>query len=152
MALLDTTPARPVATRGRSRAGLLRRGRYGENPLVPYLFILPHLILFLTFIGFATVLGFWISLHKFDYLQPTHPFIGLRNYQHLLFAPDDIFHEYFFSSMGNTLLFVAMSVPPLVILGLLVANLLNSKFRGRSFFRAVYLAPWALSGVVSTLR
>ena len=93
----------------------MRRGRYGEHPLLPYLFVLPHLIFFMIFIGFATVLGFWISLHKFDFLQPVHPFIGLRNYVHLLLTPGDLYHDYFFAALGNTLIFVLMTVPALVI-------------------------------------
>ena len=151
---MAVTPTTSItrASGGRGRARLLRRGRYGEHPLLPYLFVLPHLIFFMTFIGFATVLGFWISLHKFDFLQPVHPFIGLRNYVHLLLTPGDLYHDYFFSALGNTFIFVLMTVPALVILGLLLANLLNTRFRGRDFFRAVYLAPWALSAaVVATL-
>ena len=72
--------------------GLMRRGRYGENPLLPYLFILPHLIFFMIFIGFATMLGFWISLHKFDFLQPVHPFKLQRvfNNRHV----ENLFREY----------------------------------------------------------
>lgn len=148
MSVAGTTPQGVAVAGGRGKARLLRRSRYGESPFIPYLFILPHLILFLIFVAFSTGLGFFISLEKFDFLQPVHPFIGLRNYEHLLFEPSDLFHQYFFDAMANTLLFVVMSVPALIILGLLLANLLNTRFRGRNFFRALYLAPWALSGAV----
>ncbi|MEJ7653605.1 MAG: sugar ABC transporter permease [Chloroflexia bacterium] len=53
--------------------------------------------------------------------------------------------------MRNTLVFVAYSVPPLVFVALVLAVLLNGKYRGRNFFRAVYFAPWALSAVVAAL-
>lgn len=152
---MATTPA-SLGTTGKSkRSPLLGRGRYGESRILPYLFILPHLILFGTFIGFATLLGFYVSLHSFSFLRQTqgkpNPFIGLRNYEHLLFEPGNLYHQRFFDALGNTFLFVLMTVPVLVILGMLLANLLNAKFWGRTFFRALYLAPWALSVSVISL-
>lgn len=147
MAPIQSAPAGPALTPAAS-AGMRQRGRYGESRLLPYLFILPHLIFFGMFIGFATVLGFWISLHRFSFLRHDNPYIGLRNYDHLLRSPNDLYYQRFHDGMGNTLLFVLMSVPVLVILGLLLANLLNARFPGRTFFRALYLAPWSLSVVV----
>ena len=49
---------------------------------------------------------------------------------------------------GNTLEFVLMSVPPLVIIPLLLAVLLNTRVPGRNFFRGLYFAPWVLSAAV----
>jgi multiple sugar transport system permease protein len=46
---------------------------------------------------------------------------------------------------------VLYSVPFLVLIPLLLAVLLNTKIRGRNFFRAIYFAPWALSGAVVAL-
>jgi multiple sugar transport system permease protein len=47
--------------------------------------------------------------------------------------------------VGNTLEFVLMSVPFLVVLPLLLAVLLNTKTPGRNIYRAIYFAPWVLS-------
>jgi multiple sugar transport system permease protein len=113
--------------------------------LTPYLFILPHLIFFIAFIGYPFFNGIWISLHQFDYLRPaTNRFIGLQNYINL-FSPGTLKFNEFWNAMGNTLEFVLWSVPFLVIIPLLLAVLLNTKTPGRNIYRAIYFAPWVLS-------
>jgi multiple sugar transport system permease protein len=53
--------------------------------------------------------------------------------------------------MGNTGEFMLWSVPPLVILALLLAILLNGKYAGRNIFRTIYFAPYALSVTVASV-
>lgn len=111
----------------------------------PYLFILPHLIFFALFVGWPLVNGLLISLQKYDYLRPAqNAFIGLQNYIDL-FAPGTLTFNEFWDSVKNTAIFVVISVPPLVIIPLMLAVLLNTKIPGRNVFRAVYFAPWVLS-------
>lgn len=119
--------------------------------LTPYLFILPHLIFFLVFVGYPFFYGLYISLHSFDYLRPqATQFIGLQNYLDLFRVGSVKFQE-FWSAFQNTVEFVVYSVPPLVIIPLGLAVLLNTKTPGRNFFRAVYFAPWVLSVAVISL-
>src|SRR3712207_1465189 len=54
----------------------------------------------------------------------------------------------FWNSMENTGKYTLYSVPLLVIVPLLVALVLNQKFRGRAFFRGVYFAPYVLGVAV----
>jgi multiple sugar transport system permease protein len=125
-------------------------GRRGFN-FAPYLFILPHLILFLTFIGYPLFSGLYISLFRYDYLRPdANVFVGLDNYVNL-FTPGSVVFQRFWNAMINTLLFVIFSVPLLILIPLLLALLLNSKLPGRNIFRAVYFAPWVLSVAVISL-
>jgi len=126
-----------------------RRRRIGESPITPYLFILPHFVLFAVFILFPFFFGIWISLHDSTPLREG-PFVGLRWYQQL-FDPDSILFARFWNTVWNTLLFVLISVPLLVGLGLLLATLLNTKIRGRNVFRAIYFVPWTLSVSVISL-
>jgi multiple sugar transport system permease protein len=65
-------------------------------------------------------------------------FVGLQNYQ------DVITSSYFLDAAKNTLLFTAASVPVLMVLGVLVAVLLNESFFGNGFLRAGMLLPWAI--------
>jgi multiple sugar transport system permease protein len=76
--------------------------------------------------------------------------VGLGNYIELFRAGSVKFNE-FWNSVKNTVEFVAFSVPPLVIIPLGLAVLLNTKTPGRNFFRAVYFAPWVLSVAVISL-
>jgi multiple sugar transport system permease protein len=117
----------------------------GKFNWTPYLFILPHLIFFIAFVVWPFVNGIWISLHQYDYLRPEQTkFLGLQNYIDL-FAPGTLTFNEFWDSLKNTGIFVLVSVPPLVVVPLLLAVLLNTKIPGRNIFRAVYFAPWVLS-------
>jgi multiple sugar transport system permease protein len=125
------------------------RRRIGENPLTPYLFILPHFVLFAVFILFPFFFGIWISLHDSTPLREG-PFVGLRWYQQL-FNPDSALFDRFWNTVWNTVLFVLISTPLLVGIGLLLAALLNTRIRGRNVFRAIYFVPWTLSVSVISL-
>jgi multiple sugar transport system permease protein len=125
---------------------------YGEasikgSPATPYLFLAPYLVLFAVFVLAPAVYGVWISLHNYDYLLPEQPFVGLDNYVKL-FTPGSPTSGAFWQSMGATAKFTLFSVPFLVVVPLLVALILNQKFRGRNFFRAMYFAPYVLGVAV----
>jgi multiple sugar transport system permease protein len=118
---------------------------------VPYLFILPHLIFFAIFIGYPFFNGIYLSLTQYNYLRPDlTQFVGAQNYVNL-FTPNTPQFRGFWNSLGNTVEFVIYSVPLLVVLPLFLAVLLNTKTPGRNIFRAIYFAPWALSGAVVAL-
>jgi multiple sugar transport system permease protein len=135
---------------GGVRAGRTeRRRRIGEKAYTPYLFLAPHLILFTLFILVPFFLGIWISVHDSTPLREG-PFVGLRWYQQL-FDPNSIQFPRFWNTIWNTVLFVLISTPLLVGVGLLLASLLNTKLRGRNLFRGIYFVPWTLSVSVVSL-
>lgn len=129
-------PGAPVAPRR-------RRSRVHGNPLVPWLFLAPFLLLFGTFVIVPAFYGLWISLHDWDFTLPGRPFVGLQNYADL-FDPESVTAQPFWNGMKNTGLFVLFSVPFLVVLPLALAVLLNREFPGRTFFRATFFAPYVL--------
>lgn len=117
----------------------------------PYLFILPHLVFFAVFLAWPLFYGIYISLFEFDFSFPDYrPFVGLQNYRNL-FDSSSIQFENFWNALVNTGVFVLWSLPPLVIVALFLAVLLNGKYWGRNFFRGLYFAPWSLSAVVASL-
>jgi multiple sugar transport system permease protein len=65
-------------------------------------------------------------------------FVGLQNYGDVITSP------YFLTAARTTALFTAVAVPVLVVLGVLVAVLLNEPFFGNGFLRAGMLLPWAI--------
>lgn len=144
MAIREQAQSGAVASRQPART----KGRFRWTP---YLFILPHLIFFVAFLGWPLFYGIYISLFNYDFSFPDYrPFVGLQNYRNL-FDPASIQFEDFWDSVVNTLVFVLWSLPPLVIVALLLAVLLNGNYRGRNFFRGLYFAPWSLSAVVASL-
>ncbi len=115
--------------------------------MTPYLFLAPYLVLFTVFVLIPAVFGLWISLHNWDYLLPEQPWVGLQNYINL-FTPGSPTSAFFWQSMEATGIFTLFSVPFLVVIPLLMALILNQRFRGRNFFRALYFAPYVLGVAV----
>ncbi len=75
--------------------------------------------------------------------RPTH-FVGLRNYQ-------DLLHDTaFLHSIWVTIKFTVITVIFELVLGTLIALVVNSNFKGRGLMRAAMLIPWAIITVVST--
>lgn len=72
-------------------------------------------------------------------------YVGLDNYLYALTDPD------FLASIGRTLYFTVLSVALEGIIGVLVALLLNQKFRGRSVLRVLVILPWALPTIVNAM-
>jgi multiple sugar transport system permease protein len=147
-----TAAAAPIAPPKTGRGkGEGRRRRIGEKWYTPYLFILPHFAIFLLFIGWPFVYGLWISVLDFDIFNDRQgrpsPFVGLEHYINL-FTPGSIHFGRFWQTMWNTVIFVLISTPTLIIGALGLATLLNGRYRGRNFFRGLYFAPWTLSVAV----
>ena len=71
--------------------------------------------------------------------------VGLENFAYALTDPD--FRQAFFRS----LYFAFVSVGIEVVLGVLVALLLNQRFVGRAFVRALIVLPWALPTIVNAM-
>ncbi|MGH3656765.1 MAG: carbohydrate ABC transporter permease, partial [Micromonosporaceae bacterium] len=82
-----------------------------------------------------------------DFQLPGKPFVGLQNYKDL-FDPLSATSLPFWHGMRATGIFTLASVPFLVALPLGLAVLLNRAFPGRTFFRAVYFAPYVLGVAV----
>ncbi|AFZ66477.1 carbohydrate ABC transporter permease [Deinococcus peraridilitoris] len=121
-----------------------RHGFNDANPVVPYLYLLPFALFFLVFVVYPVGFGFYVSLHRFDLLSETTPFVGLEYYR-ALFNFDTPQAQFFWQSMRNTTFFTVVSVPLLIATALGLALLLNRPIFGRSFFRAVFFLPGVLT-------
>jgi trehalose/maltose transport system permease protein len=71
-------------------------------------------------------------------------FIGFENYALLFSQPE------WWTSVRNTATFSIFSVILEIILGLFIAMVINSQFKGRGLMRAAILIPWAIPTVVSS--
>jgi len=142
---LQPAPPPTAGVAGRSDV----RRRIGEAWYTPYLFILPHLLLFVIFIAVPFFTAIWLSVQDFRQFQPSF-FVGAQNYLELI-DPLSRHFQRFWTSLWNTIIFVIISTPTLVLAGLGLAALLNERFRGRNVFRAIYFAPWTLSVAVIAL-
>jgi trehalose/maltose transport system permease protein len=75
-------------------------------------------------------------------IEPTE-YVGLQNYRDLLH--DTIFRD----SIVVTVKFTVITVAFELVLGLIIALVVNSGFKGRGVMRAMMLVPWAIPTVVA---
>lgn len=89
----------------------------------------------------------WESLHVHDLRMPWRgrPFVGLANY---LEALGD---GRFWGAMLHTAIFTVASVSLQLVLGLILAMILQKAYRGRGLVRVAVLLPWAMPTVVVAL-
>lgn len=125
--------------RQQSKTNRLRFTRRTRDNLSGYLFLAPYLVVFLSFMVYPVLNGFWVSLHEWNVLAINKPFIGIANYETMVNDP------VFWRSLWNTIYFTLLSTPLLLAAGLGFALLLNQKVRGQNFFRAAIFAPYVLS-------
>lgn len=117
-----------------------------KKALVPIAFLLPFGIIFCMFVIFPFVFGIAISFFNWNMFDASRTsFAGFANYIKILFNSESIYFSYFWNGLKNTLLFVAISVPLLIVLPLLLAGLLDRKPYGFRFFRFSLFAPTVLS-------
>jgi multiple sugar transport system permease protein len=109
------------------------------------LFVSPWLFGFLALTVYPLIFSFYISLTRYDLIRPPQ-FIGLTNYYELLFED-----PLFWTVIYNTLFYVIISVPLSLVFAFGVANLLNTKIYGRSFFRAVMYIPSIVPAVCTAM-
>ncbi|MNY06216.1 Lactose transport system permease protein LacF [compost metagenome] len=115
--------------------------------LTPYLFLAPAglvlgLFWFLPAVMAVLTSFTHVSLGSSTDLLSQFRWIGLDNY--LALARDPLFLKAFF----NSWIYLLGVVPPLVILPLLLAILVNTPMRGIGFFRAAYYLPVVIPIVV----
>jgi multiple sugar transport system permease protein len=109
----------------------------GDN-LKAYLFLAPFLIVYSLFMLYPIIKGFIISLHDWT-LGMDSTFVGFQNY--ITMFKD----SYFWEALGNTILFVLISTPALIFVGLGIALLVNAGLKGTTFLRSVFFLPYVLS-------
>lgn len=132
----------PAANTGPTGAAGTRRG-LGAPKWVPAVFMAPYMALFSVFVLVPAVYGLWISAHSWDFTLPNRAWVGLQNYADL-FDSTSVQFPPFWRGMSNTGIFTVLSVPLLVTVPLMLAIMLHREFPGRTFFRAMFFAPYVL--------
>jgi len=110
------------------------------------IFLLPGLLLYLTFIIGPMLYSLRISFYDWKIIKPEQSvWVGLDNYARAL--GDPIFRR----ALLNTLVYTAVTVPGQIIFGVFVAVLLNQAIRARAIFRVIYYLPVITSWVIVSL-
>jgi multiple sugar transport system permease protein len=136
---MQATIARTVPV----RRGLSRQTR--RNLLLGLAFTSPWIIGFLVFVVFPIVASLYFSFTDYDVIR-TPRFVGLRNYTRLI--QDD---PLFWTVLYNTAYYVLIGIPGGVLVGFLLATLLNREMRFRPLMRTVFFLPSIVPQVASAL-
>lgn len=114
-----------------------------RESLAGYLMAAPSAALLFTVALLPSAATAWLSLFRLIVVFHEKRFIGAGNYR-TLFAD-----ARFWTALGNTAYFAIVSVGLEVLLGLVIALLLDSKVAaGRGLLRAAVLVPWAIPAAV----
>ena len=103
----------------------------------PYVFVLPFFLCFFAFNLYPIIYSFMTSFMKWsalDILNKT--FIGLENYAKIL--KDTLYSK----ALINTFLLMLMSLPPVIVLGLLMAVLIDSLQRHKNLVQTITFLPY----------
>ncbi len=106
-------------------------------------FILPAVILLSCVTVYPVIYVLYLSFHRKLLIFDISRFVGLENY---LFLLKD---GRFWNAFGNTVYFSALSVFLELVLGFIIALVINRSFGLQGMVRAVVLIPWAIPTVVS---
>ena len=110
--------------------------------IVPYLYVLPIIILSGLFLYYCIGSTAYTSLYEWNGINDEIKFIGLENYKNLF---ED---KVFYISLFNTLIFFVFTVGIQAMLGLLLAVLLRAKLRGHTLFKSIFFMPVVMAPII----
>jgi len=112
----------------------------------PYALIAPTLVLMAVFLVYPIASVGWFSLRQHTVTQPwKNGFIGFENFRRMLFED-----QLFWQSLAFSAKWVVVEVGLQLVLGLVLALIVNETFVGRAVARSLVFSPWAVSGVLTT--
>ncbi|MFB7569254.1 carbohydrate ABC transporter permease [Streptomyces sp. NPDC056165] len=141
------------------RPGLGQRLKNGyQKYWYAYAMIAPVVVVLGGIVGYPLVRGFYLTLTDanslnsartigVNHIEATYRFIGLDNYQDILFGPTA--YDRFWSHFLWTVFWTAACVFLHYSIGLGLALMLNQKLRGRTVYRLMLVLPWAVPTFVT---
>lgn len=118
-----------------------RRRRLRRNLLWFLLLAGPNIALLLVFVYRPLILSFYYSMLQWNMGSAAARFVGFDNYVSWFSDPTTR------TTLGVTAVFTIATVGGSLVLGLMLALLLNQKMAGRSVARVMAFIPYGLSGI-----
>jgi alpha-1,4-digalacturonate transport system permease protein len=124
---------------------------------MPYVFVLPNLLVFGIFILFPMLLNFvYAFTGGSEFYLDNRPWVGTVNFEQLLSCenfldPNTCSQDRFWRSIYGTMGYVVGQVGFMVVISIITALILNRRIRARGFFRSVFFYPVLLSPIVVAL-
>jgi multiple sugar transport system permease protein len=140
-----TPPGQASAWAGQSKADSRWSLFVERHPVL--VFTTPAAVVVFVLMIFPVLYTVYMSLHSWFASSLTSPeFVGLANFKRA-FLEDERFRN----ALWLTLYFTVLATALQVILGVALALLLNRPFRGKGFFRSIFLLPMVATPVAIAL-
>jgi glucose/mannose transport system permease protein len=114
-----------------------------RDQLIAIILVIPSIIAIAIFVYGFIGWSLRVSLSQWTGLLPDYTFVGLRQYVELLAD------RRFGIDVRNTAIFTALFLTLCLIIGLMLAILLDQRLKGENLFRSIYLFPMAISFIVT---
>jgi len=114
-----------------------------SNRWLPYLLVLPQVLVTLVFFFWPAAKALYLSLFKSAPFGGRDVFVGLDNFTALLSDAE------YYDSVINSFIFAAGVTGLSVVVGLVVATLANQKIRALGFYRTALLWPYGIAPAVA---
>lgn len=114
-----------------------------KDRYLSFLLVLPSILAVAIFIYGFIGWSIRVSLSQWKGLTPDYTFVGLNNYLSLFNDPR------FMVDIRNTVIFTLVFVIGSIVLGFILAVMLDQGLKGESFFRTLFLFPMAISFIVT---
>ncbi len=119
-----------------TKNGFLKRG---YRVIEPYIYLIPAMILFVLFTYYPFLKNIVLSTYKLNKFREIKEFVGAANYIKILTD------EKFLQAIGNTIIFVATTVPVSIAIGFALALLARKRSKSSSIYEALYAMTMAIS-------
>lgn len=100
------------------------------------LFIIPAMIPLIVFWIYPILKSVYISFTDWDYMSPEYNFVLFENFT-MLFRD-----ARFYDALKNTLVFSVGTLVPTIVIGLMLALLLQKAFKGSGLIKFILFSPW----------
>ncbi len=116
----------------------------GRRALIGYIMISPFILGFIFWSLLPAGTAAWLAFQEWNLIRAPR-FVGLANFERL-------FHDkLFWQALKVTAIYSLVSVPLRLVVGFLVALLLNVKIKGISFFRTIFYMPSIVPAVANAV-
>ena len=116
-----------------------------KKKLTPYGYLLPTIILLFILLVIPVIMVIGYSFFDNVIVNKNPVFVGLKNYATVLHDKN------FWNAISNTLFFVIVSMVAHLVIGMVFALVLNTRYLGnktKGIFRVIYALPWMFTASV----
>jgi len=109
-----------------------------------FLLAIPVLIVTIVFIFIPVIYAIILSFFKMETIVSPGKFIGLGNYREIFSDP------LFWNALKNGVIYALSTVALQLVIGIIIALILDHNFKGRNYFRGLAIVPYVIPTVVAS--